>query len=29
MPYALLGMSFLQRVNMQHDGDRMTLSPRY
>lgn len=29
LPYALLGMSFLQRVNMQRDGDRMVLTPRY
>lgn len=29
LPFALLGMSFLQRVNLQHDGDRMVLTPRY
>ena len=29
MPYALLGMSFLNRMEMQRDGDTMTLKKRY
>jgi aspartyl protease family protein len=29
MPYALLGMSFLNRVEMKRDGDTMTLKKRY
>lgn len=29
MPFALLGMSFLNRMEMQRDGDTMTLKKRY
>ena len=29
MPFALLGMSFLNRMEMQRDGDTMTLRKRY
>lgn len=29
MPFALLGMSFLNRVEMKRDGDTMTLKKRY
>lgn len=29
LPIALLGMSFLSRIEMQRDGDRMTLRRRY
>jgi len=29
MPVALLGMSFLSRMDMQRDGDKMTLKKRY
>ena len=29
MPFALLGMSFLNRVEMKRDGDAMTLTKRY
>lgn len=29
LPGALLGMSFLSRTRMKHDGDRLVLSPRY
>jgi len=29
MPYVLLGMSFLNRMEMQRDGDTMTLKKRY
>jgi aspartyl protease family protein len=29
MPFALLGMSFLNRVNMQRDGDTLTLKKRF
>jgi aspartyl protease family protein len=29
MPIALLGMSFLNRMEMQHDGGTMTLRQRY
>lgn len=29
MPYALLGMSFLNRMEMQRDGGRMTLKKQY
>jgi len=29
MPYALLGMSFLSRVNMLREGDAMTLKKRF
>lgn len=29
MPYALLGMSFLNRVSMQREGDTMTLKKRF
>lgn len=29
MPNALLGMSFLNRMQMQRDGERMTLTKRY
>ena len=29
MPYALLGMSFLNRTDMRREGDRMTLTKRY
>lgn len=29
MPFALLGMSFLNRMDMQRDGDTMTLKKRY
>jgi len=28
-PFALLGMSFLQRMHMNRDGDRLTLSQRF
>lgn len=28
MPFALLGMSFLRQVNMRHDGNELTLTPR-
>lgn len=28
-PFALLGMSFLQRMRMDRDGDRLTLSQRF
>lgn len=29
MPFALLGMSFLNRMEMQREGDTMTLKKRY
>jgi aspartyl protease family protein len=29
LPFALLGMSFLNRVEMRRDGDRMTLTRRF
>ena len=29
MPHSLLGMSFLNRMEMRRDGDRMTLTKRY
>ena len=29
MPFALLGMSFLNRMEMKRDGDRMTLTKRF
>jgi len=29
LPYALLGMSFLNRTEMRRDGDRMTLTRRF
>jgi len=29
LPVALLGMTFLNRVEMTRDGDRMTLTRRY
>ncbi len=29
MPFALLGMSFLNRMEMQRNGDTMTLKKRY
>lgn len=29
LPFALLGMSFLNRTQMQRDGDRMVLTKRY
>jgi aspartyl protease family protein len=29
MPIALLGMSFLNRMDMQRDGNTMTLKKRY
>jgi aspartyl protease family protein len=29
MPFALLGMSFLNRMEMLRDGDTMTLKKRY
>jgi aspartyl protease family protein len=29
MPWVLLGMSFLNRVEMQRDGERLTLTKRY
>ena len=29
MPFALLGMTFLNRVEMKRDGDTMTLKKRY
>lgn len=29
LPYALLGMSFLNRMEMRRDGDQMTLTKRY
>lgn len=28
MPFALLGMSFLRQVNMRHEGNELTLTPR-
>lgn len=29
LPFALLGMSFLNRMEMRHDGEKMTLTKRY
>jgi aspartyl protease family protein len=29
MPFALLGMSFLNRMRMDRDGDRLTLTKRF
>ena len=29
LPFALLGMSFLNRMEMQRDGDTMTLKKRF
>ena len=29
LPVALLGMSFLKRTNLNREGERLTISPRY